>query len=76
MYDIFDYSDLIGKIITKFKSRKVFAEQMHMDYGNLTKKLNGKMYWTTTDIYKACVLLNIDLSEVSRYFFTLKVEQG
>lgn len=75
MYDIFDYSDLIGKIITKFKSRKVFAEQMNMDYGSLTNKLNGKMYWSSTDIYKACCILNIDLSEVSKYFFTLKVEQ-
>jgi hypothetical protein len=72
---IFDYSELIGKIISKFKTRKAFAEKMNMDYGSLIHKLNGKYYWFSIDIYRACCLLDIDLNDIPKYFFTQKVEQ-
>ncbi len=70
------YDDLIGRIIAKFGSRKAFADAMHMTAESLSQKLNGKRYFNQKQITKACELLEIDESEVTKYFFTLKVQSA
>ena len=70
------YDDLVGRIITKFGSRKAFADAMHMTAESLSMKLNGKRYFNQKQISKACELLEIDESEVVKYFFTLKVQSA
>ena len=69
----FDYSELEGRIITKFGSRKNFAKKFGTSTGNMSMLLNGKTKWTADKIYKAQQLLEIEPESVSAYFFTPKV---
>ena len=69
----FNYSELEGRIITKYGSRKSFAEALGTSSGNLSMLLNGKTKWTSDKIYKAQQLLDISPESVSTYFFTPKV---
>lgn len=76
----FDYSKLIGKIIEKCKSQKEFAKLMGINFTTLSNKLNNKSYFTMEEIYNACMILEIDTdkskkSEISDYFFTVKVRK-
>ena len=69
----FDYSELEGRIITKFGSRQKFAEAFGTSKGNMSMLLNGKTKWTSDKIYKAQQLLEIEPESVPAYFFTPKV---
>lgn len=72
----FDYSELIGKIIAKFGSRKNFAAAWGKSENIVSEKLNNKTRFTTTDIVEICSpeLLGIPQEEISTYFFTPKVQ--
>lgn len=70
------YEDLIGKIIAKFGSRRAFAKAMHISEESLSMKLNGKRFFDQREITLACELLDIAETEVSKYFFTLKVQRA
>lgn len=70
---IFDYSELIGRIKTRFKTQRAFAQAMNMSLSALNQRLNNKIEWRSRDILKACELLKIGKDEVSTYFFTLIV---
>lgn len=70
---MFDYQKLKGKIVEVFKTQAAFAEAMGMDLTSLNQRLNGKVEWKTTEIVKACGLLNIDLSDAWMYFFVKKL---
>lgn len=69
----FDFSELTGRIITVFGSRKRFAEAMEMTDSNLSMKLNNRTGWSTTEIYKSLDLLSIEPEKIGTYFFTPKV---
>ena len=69
----FNYSELEGRIIAKFGSRKKFAKAFGTSTGTLSMLLNGKTKWTSDKIYKAQQLLEIEPESVSVYFFTPKV---
>ena len=69
----FNYSELEGRIIAKYGSRKSFAKALGTSSGNLSMLLNGKTNWTSDKIYKAQKLLEIEPEFVSAYFFTPKV---
>lgn len=69
----FNYSELEGRIIAKFGSRKNFAKALGTSNSNLSTLLNGKTRWTSDKIYKAQQLLEIEPESVSSYFFTPKV---
>ncbi len=69
----FDYSELEGRIVTKFGSRKRFAKELGISNSNLSMLLNNKTRWTPDKIYKAQQILEIAPDAVTLYFFTPKV---
>lgn len=71
----FDYSELSGRITTKFKTKKQYAKAAKMPPSSLSMKLNGKTPWTTPEIYTAQHLLEIPPAELGKYFFTPKVHK-
>lgn len=71
----FDYSELRGRIVSKFKTIKAFAEAYGLSCVTMSKKLNGKVAISMDDIVKMSdpEFLDIKPSEYHRYFFTKKV---
>lgn len=69
----FDYSELRGRIISKFGTYTKFATAMDMDSAWLSVKLNHRQF-NTGEIVKAVELLEIPQDEIGRYFFTFKVQ--
>lgn len=74
----FDYSDLIGRIIAKFKTRKAFAKAVGFSENTISQKLSGKMAITTDDIVKwsSPEFLDIANSDIPEYFFKEKVQEN
>lgn len=70
----YDYSLLMGRIVTYFKTQKCFADAMGISEHSLSKKMNGKFPWKQSEIEKACQLLEIDKNDIGSYFFNLKVQ--
>jgi len=70
------YDDLVGKIIAKFGTRAAFAKAMHISAESLSMKLNGKRFFDQREISRACELLDISDEDVTKYFFTLKVQSA
>lgn len=72
----YDYNKLIGRIIEKFGSRRAFAEAYGISENSMSKKLNGKMAITASDIKKMSSpeFLDIPGNEIHVYFFTVKVQ--
>ena len=69
----FDYSALEGKIKRYYDTQEKFANAIPMGRTTLNLKLNGNRDFTSQNIYRICVLLNIPLEKVNDYFFKLKV---
>lgn len=65
------YAKLRGRIKEKYGTQANFADAMGMDRSTLSLKLNGKSDWTSPEIEKACVLLEIPFAEAHTYFFTV-----
>jgi hypothetical protein len=70
----FDYSNLNGKVVSKYGTQFRFAEAMGLSERSLSLKLNNKVQWKQMEIAKASDLLGIDKSDIPAYFFTLKVQ--
>lgn len=69
----FDYSELRGRIRTKYGTEWAFAEALGMSRETLSSRFNNKTEWTSVEIVEACRLLDIDLIDAPTYFFTQKV---
>lgn len=65
-----DYKLLRLKIIAEYGTLSAFAEAMSMSITAISQRLNNQTEWRTSDIAKACALLNIPLEETHVYFFT------
>lgn len=63
------YPKLDGKITEMFGTRGGFASALGISANSVGNKMNGKTPWKQREIEKACVLLNIEKSEVPVYFF-------
>lgn len=70
----YDYSKLLGRITEKFGTQAKFAEAMELSERSLSLKLNGKVGFKQNEITKACPLLDLSETEITSYFFTLKVQ--
>ncbi|MGK0575552.1 DUF739 family protein [Macrococcus capreoli] len=70
----FDYSTLNGRIIEKYGTQFNFAIAMNMSERSLSLKLNNKVSWRNTDMFKAIELLSIPKREIHQYFFKPKVQ--
>ena len=69
---VFDFSELLGRIIIKYGTRKAFAKAMGMKENVLGSRLQGKTNWTPEETLRACELLDIPLNEIPRFFYALK----
>lgn len=73
---VFDFSKLRGRIKEIYGTQTAFAVAMLMNEATLSNKLNNNVEFTLKEIYRACLLLCIDLEkELKAYFFTAKVQK-
>jgi len=70
----YDYSKLLGRITEKFGTQTKFAEAMELSERSLSLKLNGKVGFKQNEITKAYPLLDLSETDITSYFFTLKVQ--
>lgn len=69
---MFDYSKLYGKIREVYGTQEVFAKAMGMSRSALSSRLKNGAEWKSPEIFKACELLNIPLTDNYLYFFSVK----
>lgn len=63
------FGKLREEIKKKFNNLNEFADATGMNRSTLSKKLNGKVGWTSTEIETICKILGIPMSAVGEYFF-------
>ncbi len=66
---VFNYDDLIGRIIAKYRTRENFALKANMSIPTLINKLSGKVDFKSKEIFNFCKLLDIPLEEISKFFY-------
>ena len=66
---MFDYSKLLGLMKEKHKTQKDIAEISGMSNNTFSKKINGKAYFTTQEIFLISQTLNIPKCDIGIYFF-------
>lgn len=64
----FDYSKLRGRIREYFGTESKFADEMGISTVSIGAKLNNKVGFKNSEIFKACDLLKIDLKNAGDYF--------
>ncbi len=69
----FDYSKLKGKIKEKCNTQGDFCEKIGLSERTVSLKLNGARMWKNNEIISICLVLDIPLIEIPKYFFTQKV---
>lgn len=69
----YDYSQLRGRIRTKYGTESKFAEIIGINRTTLSLKLTGKIPFTQEDITRIIAALDIPTGQVGTYFFTVKV---
>lgn len=72
---MYDTSELAGRMIAKYGSRKAFAEHIGSCLSYVSEVLNGKRYLNQKTIDKWAIALDIQQEEISKYFFTKKVHE-
>lgn len=70
---VFDFSELKGRIITRYQRYALFAEAIGLSRAQLSERLSGKVNFKPDEIHLACGLLGIPAEEIGVYFFTPKV---
>lgn len=70
----YDYSKLRGRIAEKYKTQAAFARELGWSERTLSLKLNGKIFFSQSDIEEMSKALNIKRDEIRVYFFTLSVQ--
>lgn len=71
----YDYSVLNGRIVEKFGTQYKFSLAMGLSERTMSAKLNGLSPWKNTEILKAVKLLDVDIDEIPKYFFNVKVHE-
>ena len=71
----YDSSKLNGRIIEKCGTQAKFADLMGLSTRTISLKLNNKIKFKQDEIQKAIVILQLDSTDISEYFFNLKVQK-
>ena len=71
----FDYSKLRGKIKELYGTQDNFAKALGIGRVSLSQRLNNTLEFTQKEINVSCDLLKINKEDVSKYFFTEKVQK-
>lgn len=69
---MYDYSKLLGLILSLFNSRFEFAMALGVTPQTLNNKLHNYQPWNQYQIEECCKLLGITRKEIPTYFFSLK----
>lgn len=64
-----EYSDLRGRIRSRYRTQALFAKALGISECSLSQKLNNHTEWTAGEIRKACELLGIAVDDIRLYFF-------
>ena len=70
----FDYYLLKKKIKSIYSTCEAFANAIGISSTSLSDKLNNKVQFKQNEINLACELLQIDVSDISLYFFSPSVK--
>ena len=70
-----DYSSLKERMREKSINQKQLAKLMGITEGQLSKKFSGEYVFKQTEILHICEILDILPIDISKYFFTEKVEK-
>ena len=72
---IFDFSELIGRIIARYGNRGNFARAIGLSEAQLSDRLRNKTAFKPDEIILICTpkILDIPDTQIGRYFFTPKV---
>ena len=71
---MYDYSQLIGRIVEVFGNRGNFAREMGLSEHTVSNKLNNKKAFTQPEIQLAIVILRLAEKDIPDYFFKKKVQ--
>lgn len=66
---VFQYAALRGRIVEKYGTQSKFAEAVGISDVGMSKKMCGKNDFSKKDIERWSELLDIDKSEIGKYFF-------
>lgn len=69
----YDYSRLRGRIVEKYGSMSHFADSVGMTRVSVSNRITGKIMFTVEDVDKWATLLDIDVTDLHRYFFAKNV---
>lgn len=72
---VFDFSELCGRIITRFGSYAKFADAAQLSRAQLSERLNNKRRFRPDEIVliSSREVLDIPAADIGKYFFTPKV---
>lgn len=71
-----NYDKLKGKIKEILGTQAKLAERLNVDETTISNKLNNNTYFTQKEILKICSILEINIKDVSEYFFKQKVREN
>ena len=71
----FDYSALLGLMRENRFTQEALAAAAGMSLSQLSRKLNGRYPFKQMDIHSIAHVLDIPLTDIGRYFFTVRVEK-
>lgn len=72
----FEYSKLRGRIKEKFGTESKFANEIGLNKGSLSDRLNNKTEFKQPEILESMEKLEIKNEEIVQYFFTRKVRKS
>lgn len=67
------YDKLRGRIKEICGTQDAFAEKLGIGHVSASRRLNNQLDFSQDEIFRACDILDIDLSDLPAYFFTKKV---
>ena len=72
----FENGLLVDRIKDVFGCQGNFAIAMKLSERTVSKKLNGKVDWKTSEVENAIKILNLPRNSIPKYFFTPKVQKS
>lgn len=69
---VFDYKKLRVRIFEVLGTNTALAEKMGITKESLSKKLKGRIRFTSDDIVTICQILDIPSEEIGMYFYRIK----
>ncbi len=70
----YNYTKLNGRVVEICGSQAKFADEMGLSERSVSLKLNGKIGWKQSEMYKASTILKFPVADIPDYFFVLEVQ--